>query len=117
MLCKGAYEYRAKITTMENSMTSTDKAIYLAAKAIVHHYDLVASINSDMPPPPQEEYEQAERAAFQQEAQPLPTSQGVPVCARHGKAMRLGKFGSYFCSSRENDPRYANKSGYCSAKG
>lgn len=104
-------------------MTNLEKGLLMAARAFVHHYDTIASINSDMPPPPQQEFEpvgqpytwEEERGAIQQEshANPTPTSNGVPVCQRHGKPMRLGKFGSYFCTAKESDPRYANKSGYC----
>lgn len=46
---------------------------------------------------------------------PTPTSHGVPVCQRHGKAMKEGKFG-YYCTSKEDDPDFANKNGYCNAK-
>lgn len=48
-------------------------------------------------------------------ASATPTSSGIPVCPRHGKAMTHGKFG-YYCTSKEDDPEFANKNGYCNAK-
>lgn len=47
---------------------------------------------------------------------PTLSSNGIPVCSRHGKPMKSGNYG-YYCTSRESDPRFSNKNGYCNAKG
>lgn len=91
-------------------MTSLEKSIYLAAKAVVNHFETLGSITEEEMPPI-ESYE--EREAIHNE--PSSTSNGVPVCHRHGKAMRQGQYG-YYCTSRETDPRFSNKNGYCNAK-
>ncbi len=84
-------------------MTQFEKATLAAINAFMQHYTMVETINSDLPPP-ENHFEEPQR------------SNGIPVCSRHGRAMKQGKFG-YFCSTKESDPRFANKNGWCNAKG
>ena len=97
-------------------MTNLEKALYLAAKAFVTSFDMdkqVAQMQTTFADGPPPEYEQQERAALQH---PTPASNGIPVCQRHGKPMKSGQYG-YYCTSKESDPRFANKNGYCNSRG
>lgn len=85
--------------------TELEKHLYMAAKAFIHSCELSESVKGAAQPthPPV------------QNAIPNSTSNGVPVCSRHGKAMKLGQYG-YHCTAKEADPRFANKNGYCNSK-
>ena len=89
-------------------MTTLELALVAAANAFLKHYVGAKDCPGVEQPPPR----QSEPPSV---AQPTPTSNGIPVCARHGKAMANGKYG-YHCATKENDPAFANKSGWCNAK-
>lgn len=120
-------------------MTDTEKLIYLLAKTVVSHFDMRSSVRSDThptqpgfehapfeTPPPQSEYafEESQSIQYQEassapqrifQGEGMPNSPGpeeFPKCPRHGKFLKPGKYGPY-CTSKEADPRFSNKNGYC----
>ena len=83
-------------------MTNFEIAVLAACKTFVAHYESqnnnVAPLNTVRTP----------NMAPQ-------SSNGIPICPIHDKAMKDGKYG-YFCTAKEDDPQLANKNGYCSYK-
>ena len=95
-------------------MTIFEKASIAQAIAFLEAYGYRAvPLAADEPPMP---VSRPPEMPMDVDTTPIETSNGIPVCHRHGKEMKLGNYG-YYCTAKENDPRYANKNGYCKAKG
>lgn len=78
------------------------KALYLAAKAFVTSFEMDSQVRGNQP---------TGNAA---PVQSVATGQ-IPECPRHHKPMREGQYG-WYCATKETDPNYANKNGYCGQK-
>lgn len=71
-------------------MTNLEKAFLHAARAFIAALDGSEGSTHDTPAaPPQQTRQNA----------PTRTSNDIPVCSVHGKAMRLGKYG-YHCTAK-----------------
>lgn len=86
-------------------MENLEKAIYLACKAFIAHYDGPGPTTMERRPEDSPRTQSAPQR-----------SNGIPICPVHDKAMnfRSGRNGDFYsCSSRENDPNLSNRNGYC----
>ena len=71
-------------------LTNLEKALLHAAKAFIAVYsDSDGATHGTLATPPKKTHQVA----------PTATSNGIPVCPVHGKAMRLGKYG-YHCTAK-----------------
>lgn len=85
-------------------MTKTDYALLQAAKAIIMVYETWEEVSKGtLPTPPQRTQPNAA----------TPTSNGIPVCSVHGKAMRPSKYkeGQYYCGAKLSDGSYCREKG------
>lgn len=86
-------------------MTEQGNTIYLACKAFIAVYESGATQPKDNAP----------LKPVQPVNHSVKTSNGIPICAVHDRAMREGQYG-YYCSAKEDDPELANDKGYCKYK-
>jgi hypothetical protein len=71
-------------------LTNLEKALLHAAKAFIQAYNQSEATDLGVGSHQQRQTPQA---------RPTATSNDIPVCPRHGKAMRLGKYG-YHCTAK-----------------
>lgn len=85
-------------------MTKTDYALLQAAKAIIMVYETWDEVVNGTPPTPPKQTRQNA---------PTATSNDIPVCSVHGKAMRPSKYkeGQYYCGSKLSDGNYCREKG------
>jgi len=82
-------------------MTKLEQALLSAAKAFITAYVGTELDN------PGERVPQASKAS---QARPTATSNGIPVCPEHGKAMKPSKFGpGYYCGTKLQDGSYCKQ--------
>jgi len=86
-------------------LTNLEKALLCAARAFAACYQgtEIANPGEGMPPKPKA-----------QQNRPTATSNDIPVCSLHGKAMRPSKYkeNEYYCGSKLADGSYCKQKGY-----
>ena len=83
-------------------LTNLERALLHAAKAFIQAYN--QSETTDLGVGSHEP-----NKALQ--ARPTATSNGIPVCPKHGKAMRASKYkeGQYYCGAKLDDETYCRE--------
>lgn len=84
------------------SQSNLEKAIIHAVKSFIAYYEGL------------EEFDQGVGSRQPQkapQARPTATSNGIPVCPKHGKAMRPSKYkeGQYYCGAKLDDETYCRE--------
>jgi hypothetical protein len=79
-------------------MTKLEQALLAAAKSFITAYMGL------------ELTDEGEGMGQPKKAAPIQTSNGIPVCPSHGKAMRPSKFGNgYYCGAKLQDGSYCKQ--------
>jgi len=85
-------------------LTNLERALFRAARAFIQAYNESKDAGQGVG-----------GGATQQKAQAVPTatSNGIPVCPSHGKAMRPSKYkeGQYYCGAKLDDGSYCREKG------
>lgn len=86
-------------------LSNLEKALLHAARAFISVYsDSNEQTHDTLPTPPQRTRQNA----------PTATSNDIPVCSVHGKAMRESKYGKnqYYCGAKLDDGTYCRQKAY-----
>lgn len=89
---------------MDTKKNKYDYILINVAKAILSAYDVIDEVTNRVgAAPPQQTRQNA----------PTRTSNDIPVCSLHGKAMRPSKYkeGQYYCGTKLDDGTYCREKG------
>lgn len=95
----------AKFNKQGDKMINWNLLLINMAKAVLISIDDLETSNS----PTHDTLQAPQRNAPQ--SRPTATSNGIPVCSLHGKAMRPSKYkeGQYYCGARLDDGTYCRE--------
>ena len=87
---------------LSNPKNKYDHILIAVCKAVLAVYGAIDEVTQGTPAAPQEKAPQA---------RPTATSNGIPVCPKHGKAMRASKYkeGQYYCGAKLDDETYCRE--------
>jgi len=87
---------------LSNPKNKYDHILIAVCKAVLSVYNAIDEVTQGTLATPQEKAPQA---------RPTATSNGIPVCPKHGKAMRASKYkeGQYYCGAKLDDETYCRE--------
>lgn len=84
------------------SQSNLEKAIIHGLKSLIDYYETLEGLELGVG---------SHEPKKAPQARPTATSNGIPVCPKHGKAMRPSKYkeGQYYCGAKLDDETYCRE--------